>query len=117
MPSEFNTDLKVLGPEHRYAMVTFTTAGTGAVTTVDAWGCTVARTGVGVFVVTLATVGKHYNVTLGTEFTTAAQTPIVTAKSLSAKTVTITVVGAGGSTATETTGMTINAQIAIRWNN
>jgi hypothetical protein len=117
MPSEFMRPVNVLGPEHNYAMVTFTTAGTGTVTTVDAWGCTVARTGVGVFVITLATVGKHFNVTLGTEFTTAAQTTIVTAKSLTNRTVTITVVGAGGSTATDTTGMTINAQIAIRWSN
>ncbi len=118
MAHELHKQLDTYGPEERLAKVSFTTAGTGAPTVTDAQGVvSVARTGVGVFVVTFKHGGQAYCPTYGVEFSTTAQAALITAKSTSAKTITFTVVTAAGGTAADTTGMTIHVQNLIRLQN
>lgn len=103
------------GPDAAFAVAQFTTAGTGAVTVVESQGlASIARTGVGVFLLTYLRSWKNINVTIGAQFTTAAQTVIITGISQANRTVTLTVVGAGGNTAADTTGLTIHVQALLR---
>lgn len=106
--------LDCYGPDSVVALVNFTTAGTGAVTTNEAQGVTVARTGVGTYLLTFARGWKAITVTTGFQFSTSAQIPLITAISAANRTVTITVVGAGGTTAADTTGATIHIQAILR---
>lgn len=118
MPSEFRKELTAFGPEQRVALGTFTTNSTNAPTIVDMQGVeSITRSNVGEFTVTLAHAAKHYNVTFGVEFTTAAQTVYVESKSATNRTIVFQVVGAGGNTAAETTGLTVNFQVFLRWTN
>lgn len=112
-----NRGIRVYGPGGpELVTCKFTTSGTTSdVTTVEAQGCTVARTGVGVFVVTF---GRTYkvipNVTFSVQASTTAQLFIITAATTSA--VTITQVTAGGGTAVDTLAATINVQAVGRTN-
>lgn len=104
---------KVFGPTRKDAIVDFTTSGgTGAVTTNEAFGATVARTGVGVFTITLANSYKHSLVTMAVQAATTAQLFIVTSRT--ANTVVITQVTAGGGTAVDTLAARINVRISSR---
>lgn len=108
--------LKVYGPgAAELSQCDFTTSGgTGAVTVNEAQGCTVARTGVGTFVVTFGRAYKALTVTYGVQGSTTAQLLIQTAKSLGSgstpASVTFTQVTAGGSTAVDTLAMRVNVQ-------
>lgn len=91
----------------------FTTSGTTSdVTTNEAQGCTVARTGVGVFVVTLGRTYKAFTVGMSVQAATTAQLFVITARTTS--TITITQVTAGGSTAVDTLAARINLVIVGR---
>jgi phosphotransferase system HPr-like phosphotransfer protein len=107
---------KFFGPGGGHvATCSFTTSGTTAdVTTNEAEGCTVARTGVGTFVVTMRNTYKHLTVGMSVQAATTAQLFLITAKTGS--TVTITQVTAGGSTAVDTLAATINLVIVARIN-
>lgn len=109
---------KVFGPAgDEIVTCSFTTSGsTSGVTTNEAMGCTVARTDVGVFVITLAKVYKHVTVAMSVQASTTAQLFIITGRSLSSRTITITQVTAGGSTAVDTLAATINVIIVGRRN-
>ena len=90
----FAKPLKAIGPQQKIAKVRFTTASTSDPTVNKSRGVvSVTRSGVGVFVVTLAASGKDYHVTLGEESTAAlsANRAVVTAKSLTSRTITVTV--------------------------
>jgi hypothetical protein len=93
----------------------FTTSGsTAAVTTNEAQGCSVARTGVGTFVVNLERVYKHVTVGMSVQAATTAQLFIVTARDLAAKTITIKQVTAGGGTAVDTLAARIDLVLVCR---
>ncbi len=103
------------GPDSVIAVAKFTTASTGAPTVVESQGLvSIARTGVGVFELTFLRTWREITVTTGFQFTTSAQIPIITSITPSTRKVVITVVGAGGSTAAETTGATIHVQAILR---
>src|ERR1700712_133753 len=87
---------KLIGPPGGDILsVSFTTSGTTAdVTTNEAQGASVARTGVGVFVVTTSGTYKHLTVGMSVHAASTAQLFIVTAKTTSS--ITITQVTAGG---------------------
>lgn len=96
-------------------VVDFTTSGTtSGVTTNEARGCSVARTGVGVFVVTLNRAYKHFSVGMSVQAATTAQLFIITART--ASTITLTQVTAGGGTAVDTLAARINMTITARVN-
>lgn len=106
---------KNFGPDRVDAYAIFTTAGTGAVTVVESFGCTVARSGVGAFTFTMARPNKgatKYNVQAQLEHTTTAALPIVTTNSPTTKTVIISMLATA--TPTETTGATIHVRISTR---
>lgn len=100
----------------RVAYGSFTTAGTGAVTTLEAHGFTVARSGVGTFLVTMRNPCKGMVVSWAAQFTTTAQVPLITALSASAGTFTVSIVTAASGTAVETTGLTLHLQVIQRMN-
>lgn len=107
---------KAVGPGGAEVLsISFTTSGTtAAVTTNESAGGTIARTGVGVFVVTLDKVYKHLTVGMSVQAASTAQLFIITARSLSARTITITQVTAGGGTAVDTLAATVNLVIVGR---
>ena len=108
--------LGIFGPNSQsIAHGRFTTSGnTGAVTTNEANGFTVARTGVGVFVVTYAKAAKVApTVTFSVQGSTTAQLFIITANTTTATT--FTQVTAGGSTAVDTLAATIHVQAIQRY--
>jgi hypothetical protein len=106
--------VKFFGPGGvEVAQVDFTTSGSTADVTVNEnQGATVARTGVGTFVVTLAKTYKTYNVTIGVQASTTAQQFLITART--ATTFTITQVTAASGTAVDTLAARINVQIIGR---
>lgn len=109
---------KAYGPERLQASGRFTTAGTGACTTADLNGIvSIARTGVGVFLVTLMDAAKEYHVELSREGTAAlsANQVITSAKSLTSRTVEVTVAAAGS--AADTTGLTVAVTVQLRLGN
>lgn len=101
---------KVFGPSGgEWMLVDFTTSGTTAAVTVnEQQGATVARTGVGTFVVTLGKVFKHVTVGMSVQASTTAQEFVITARDLTAKTITVTQVTAGSSTAVDTLAGRVN---------
>jgi hypothetical protein len=106
---------KVFGPDRADAICVFTTAGTGAVTVLESFGCTVARSGVGAFTITMARGMRgstKYHVTTQLEHTTTAALPTVTTNSPSTKTVIVSMLATA--TPTETTGATIHVRISTR---
>lgn len=95
----------------------FTTSGsTSDVTTNESAGCTVARTGAGTFVITMDRVYRHVTVGMSVQAATTAQVFLITARDLTAKTITITQVTAGGGTAVDTLAATVNVNIIARLN-
>ena len=92
--------------EQMLSTVSFTTANTSAPTINGATKGvrSVARTGVGVFTITLPFTCKNVTATVSQSPTTAQLAQITT----TATTVVVTVVTAGGSTPAETTGLTVN---------
>lgn len=103
------------GPDRVDAFVSFTTAGTGAVTAIEQMGATVARSGVGAFTITMSRRMRgstKYFVTCGLEHTTSAAVPVVTTNSPSTNTLIVTMLAAG--VATETTGANIYVRISTR---
>lgn len=97
--------------EQQVHTVSFTTASTGAPTvdTAKTKGpLTVARTGVGVFTITLPYVCKSIMPTYSRAGTSAQEVLITTPTTT---TVVVTVVTAGGSTPAETTGLVVNLVI------
>lgn len=114
--SKYSTYIDSYGPSGQViAHGNFTGAGTGQPTVNEAQGFTVARTGTGVYVLTFARAWRAIDVTLGFQSNTAAQIPIITAISQANRTVTITVVGAGGATpADATTSQTVHVQAILR---
>lgn len=111
----FKKYIDCYGPDSVIAVAKFTTVDDAAPTVLESQGlASIARSGEGVFVLTFLRSWKEITVTLGTQFTTAAQTVIITGVSQSARTVTLTVVGAGGNTATDAAGMTIHVQAILR---
>ena len=87
---------------------------TTALTTVEAQGCSVSRTGVGTYVIQLRPGYKMLNVTTGVEAQSTAQLFIVTGRDLTAGTVTIKQVTAGGGTAVDTITARVDVQIVCR---
>ena len=114
--SQFSAPLDAYGPSgSKVLTVSFTTSGTTSdVTTHEAQGATVARTGVGTFVVTLGALYKHVTVGMSVQAATTAQLFIVTARDLTAKTITIKQVTAGGGTAVDTLAARIDLVIIGR---
>lgn len=102
MPTLARNRAKYIGPAPvETATIDFTTSGsTTAPTTNQAYGCSVARTGVGVFVITLDRAYRLLLPTLSVQASTTAQLFIITAKTTS--TITVTQVTAGGGTAVDT---------------
>lgn len=93
----------------------FTTSGTTAdVTTVEAQGCTVARFGVGTYVITLGKTYKNVTTTFSVLSTTTAQVFIKTAQT--GNSVTIKQVTAGGGTAVDTLVATVDVIMVARAN-
>ncbi len=75
----------------------------------------ITKTGTGAYLFTLLRRPKAMNVTYGVQCSTTAQSVVITAKSLTAGTFTVTVVGAGGSTAADpTAAITLNVQALLR---
>lgn len=109
---------KLFGPGGgRILTCSFTTSGsTSGVTTNEAQGCTVARTGVGTFVVTLGASYKHVTVGMAVIAATTAQLFIVTAIDLAARTITLKQVTAGGGTAVDTLAARVDLVIVGRVN-
>jgi hypothetical protein len=107
------------GPERIGASGSFTTAGAGAVSTANLWGiASIARTDVGVFLVTLNESAKEYLPFISCQGAAAlaVNRPIISAQSVTAKTVTITVTDGAGAAA-ETTGLTIHVAVQLRQSN
>jgi len=106
------------GPQRYDSFAVFTTANTSAPTVVEQEGCSVARSAVGEFTLTCQDAPRgttKYLVIATLESSTAAQTLLVTSNfASSTKAVKITVVGAGGNTAADTTGLTIHVYISAR---
>lgn len=108
--------LEWLGPRRHIASGSFTTNNTSAVTTSNLYGiASIARTGVGVFLVTLQSGAKEFMPILSLEGAAAKATnqAIVSAKSLTGPTITITVTDNAG-TAADTTALTINVMVVAR---
>jgi hypothetical protein len=108
--------IKAHGPSSEDALVSFTTANTSAPTVVERHGvASVSRSGVGVFLVTLSQTAKAYHTFVSKEGAAAldANQVIVSAKSVSARTVTITVTDGAGAAA-DTTALTINLLVRKR---
>ncbi len=101
---------KAFGPGGgEFCTVSFTTSGsTTDVTTNESAGATVARTGVGTFVVTTDRVYKHVTVGMSVQAASTAQLFIITARNLANRTITLTQVTAGGGTAVDTLAATVN---------
>lgn len=110
--------LKAYGPDRVEASGQFTTAGTGAPTTANLFGIvSVARTGVGVFLVTMQDSAKEYIVLLGQQSTAAlsANRAVVSAVSLTNRTIELTVAAAGA--AADSTGVTVQLLVSMRRGN
>jgi hypothetical protein len=75
---------------------------TTTLTAGECMGCTVARTGVGTYVVTLGRVYKAINIAWSIQAATTAQDFRITARDLAAKTITIKQMTAGTGTAVDT---------------
>ena len=118
MANELKKPKRGYGPQSVEAKCLFTTAGTGAVSIQENQGfATIARTGVGTFLLTLkqAPMGSYYVVHVSKQFTTDAQSIVISAQSASAKTVTLlTVTAASANTAVDTTGMLIHVKVDVR---
>lgn len=105
--------LSAYGPDSVMVLGSFTTAGAGAPTLGEGQGIvSVSRTGTGVYLLTLARGWKAITVTLGLQHTTQAATPVVTALSATARTVTVSMLAA--STGTDTTGAVVHIQAVLR---
>lgn len=111
--------VKWYGPDRVGASGSFTTAGAGTITTSDLFGIvSIARTGVGVFLVTLMDTAKEYNVQVTRQCAAAlaVNQAVVSAMSLTSRTVTITVTDAAGAAA-DTTALTLHLQVLMRRGN
>jgi len=105
---------KVFGPGGAKIVTCSFSLVTTALTTVEAQGCSVSRTGVGTYVVQVRPGYKMLNVTMGVEAASTAQLFIVTSRDLAAGTVTIKQVTAGGGTAVDTLTARVDVQIVCR---
>jgi hypothetical protein len=109
---------RAYGPDRVQATAQFTTAGAGQPTAFNLHGVvSVARTGVGVFTVTMMDSAKEYHVTLSQQCTPALsvnQASIGTIN-LTAKTILINVNAAGA--AADTTGVTVYLTVVVRTGN
>jgi hypothetical protein len=109
---------RAYGPDRVQATAQFTTAGAGQPTAFNLHGVvSVARTGVGVFTVTLMDSAKEYHVTLGQQCTAAlsANTAFIGTINLAARTILINVASAGA--AADTTGITVYLTVVVRTGN
>lgn len=118
MAHDLKKPLEVYGTQARMAYAVFTTAGSSDPTVLMSHGIrTITRSATGTILLTMkhAPIGTYYVVTVGKEFTTDAQSVVITAQSASAKTITLkTVTAASANTAVDTTGMNIHVQIMVR---
>lgn len=106
---------KNFGPDRVDAFCAFTTAGTGAVTVLEQMGCTVARSGVGAFTITMSRRMRgstKYFVTCSLEHTTAAAVPVITTNSPTTNSIVVSMLATA--TPTETTGANIYVRISTR---
>ncbi len=116
---EFKKVPRVYGPQTDIAYVDFTRAGGGttAPTVNDGQGVTsVVQSGAGIYVITLNHTAKAYNVTLGLRTSTVAAIPavVVSAKSTSARTVTIQTSVAASGVVGDIAGWSLDVQIFLR---
>lgn len=110
--------LKAYGPDRVRASGQFTTAGTGQPNAFNLNGiASVARTGVGVFLVTLLDSAKEYHVSVSRQCTAALadNQVVIGAIDLKAKTIIVTV--ASGGAAADTTGITVYVSVDVRVGN
>lgn len=105
---------KLAGPQPaEICTSTFTTSGnTGALTSSESFGCTVSRTGVGLFTLVLDRAYRKVNVTYGVLAATTAQ--LLKIDSNNGQTIVFRQVTAGGNVAVDTAVMTIDVQMVCR---
>jgi hypothetical protein len=114
--NSFKSDIRKHGTIGRFAWAQFTTASTSAPTSQDSEGVvTIARTGVGLFRITLPFACRKMQVILTAGGAAAAQTvdPVVRTISVTGPYVDIALVSKAAPADTETTGVTIYATLLL----